>query len=379
MWCCTRRPPSPSAAEPLLASAEAAAPETAAPAAAPRQVLPCPAAFGDLLPGVGRAVPGQVEHHHYVGAERPKIEVVQPPADGWARLLRQHTEYFIQEIVSPAPGTTVAAFEEMCMQRGESSERWFGACDLCLSAWPRGTGAGELLERPIVDDTPPRHRGVSAEWWLEVARRAPFVPTRIFVEAFVKPVTKADLCALWFFIPERFRAKPQDSPGGVFISHAWDLAMWDIRPDPGSVIWLDTLAIVQHRAEVPEGAPAKDAYPELMDLCPTVQSIANTLLILGGDVHGLLPLRRSWCCYELAHTPKGRLRVRAGWSDWNYRGQQEIRQGIDSLDMSTAQAFDQADKQMIDELVVESFGSFDKANDVVRASVLHGYVFHLRG
>ena len=142
---------------------------------------------------------------------------------------------------------------------------------------------------------------------------------------------QADLCALWFFIPERFRAKPQDSPGGVFISHAWDLAMWDIRPDPGSVIWLDTLAIVQHRAEVPEGAPAKDAYPELMDLCPTVQSIANTLLILGGDVHGLLPLRRSWCCYELAHTPKGRLRVRAGRSDWNYRGQQEIRQGIDSL------------------------------------------------
>ena len=310
---------------------------------------PRPPPFAGLLPGIGRTTPGQVEFHPYVGEERPRVEVIQSPDPGWAEMLRQHVDYHFQAV--PAYGIPDQCFE---------------ACQLCLGAWPRGTGKGELLDQPVVDDTPPRHRGVSAEWWLEVAQRAPFVPTRIFVEAFVKPVTEADKCALWFYVPVAYREKPD-----VFVSHAWDLSMWDIRPDPGCIMWLDTIAIVQHRKA--NMASAADAFPELQDLVPTLQSIANTLLILGGNAHGLLPLARSWCCYELAHTPTRKLRVRVGWSNWNFLVQKRIREEIDALDMAQAAAFDMEDKQRIDGIIVKKFGSFARANEFVRASVLHAY------
>ena len=331
------------------------------------QTIPRPPPFGGVLPGCGEAVPEQTTLHPFVGEHRQQIVVTQPPDEGWEELLRLHTRFYVQEIEAPAKrlATGSPGFEEICARR-------FGACRLFLAAWPRGTAAGELLSEPIIDETPPRNRGVNAEWWMEVARRAAFVPTRIFVEAFVKPVTRAAQCALWFFIPEQFRQTP-DASDGVFISHAWDLSMWDIRPEEGSIVWLDTLAVVQHRAVVPDGAPAEEAYPELLDLVPTVQMIANTLLILGGDAHGLLPLARSWCCFEVAHTPPGKLRVRAGWSTWELDEQTEIRHGIDALDMAQAEAFDQDDKKMIDDLVVKKFGSFENANRVIRSSVLHGY------
>ena len=74
-------------------------------------------------------------------------------------------------------------------------------------------------------------------------------------------------------------------------------------------------------APVAATASAQEAFPELFDLVPTVQAIANTLLILGGGggacAPALMPLARSWCCFELAHTPEGRLRVRVGWSTWS--------------------------------------------------------------
>ena len=34
----------------------------------------------------------------------------------------------------------------------------------CLTEWPRGTGAGELLLTPIIDDTPVNNRGISHKW-----------------------------------------------------------------------------------------------------------------------------------------------------------------------------------------------------------------------
>eukprot|EP01047_Picozoa_sp_COSAG01_P105723 COSAG01_NODE_34908_length_540_cov_0.938776_2_plen_81_part_01 len=41
--------------------------------------------------------------------------------------------------------------------------------------------------------------------------------------------------------------------------------------------------------------------------------------------------------------------------------------------MAQASAFDPKDKAMIDRQVVESFGTFEKANAMIRRSVLHGY------
>ena len=91
---------------------------------------------------------------------------------------------------------------------------------MLLAAWPRGTGRGELLWEPEIDDTPARERGVDEAWWAAVVSRAPWVPTRLFVEAFVKPFTLAASVAIYFFIPPAFRSKPAP-PRGVFVSHAW--------------------------------------------------------------------------------------------------------------------------------------------------------------
>eukprot|EP01047_Picozoa_sp_COSAG01_P052009 COSAG01_NODE_5425_length_4271_cov_24.200623_1_plen_872_part_00 len=341
------------------------------PEAEPRPPLPRPKPFGDLQPGRGEAVAGQTELHPFVGEHRPKIRETNAPAEGWAEMLQTHTDFYVQDVIVPTHRLPGRAFDQECSRR-------YDACHHFLATWPYGSGAGELLAEPIIDATPPRQRGVRADWWLAVASRAAFVPTRIFVEAFVKPVTKAAQCALWFFIPEVFRARP-DPPHGVFVSHAWDLSMWDIRPEPDSIVWLDTLAIVQHPVLGPGGAklPADEAYIEIRDLVPTVEAISNTLLILGGgggiSAAPLLPLARSWCCYEIAHTPKGKLRVRVGWSTWELKEQQQIRLEIDAMDMAKAEAFDPKDKQMIDELVQQKLGSFEKANAVIKDSVLRGY------
>ena len=305
---------------------------------------------------------GVTELHPHAGVEMPKIRLVQPPAPGWQKLLRQHTRYYVHKVIVPANKLTSHEIKFICAKRED-------ACRMFLSAWPRGSGLGELLMKPLVDDTRVSHRGVCEEWWRAVVARAAFVPTRIFVEAFVKPLTRAARCALWFFVPPQYRKRPEP-PNGVFISHAWDLSMWDIRPDRGSIMWLDTIAIVQHRAPVGASALAEEAFPELLELVPTLKAINNTLLILGGGSMGcgpsLLPLGRSWCCFELAHTPKDSLRVRIGWAIWSLMAAKRVRDSINAIDIAQAEAFDAADKKMIDKLVLKSFGSFACANTMLR-------------
>ena len=65
--------------------------------------------------------------------------------------------------------------------------------------------------------------------------------------------------------------------------------------------------------------------------------------------------------------------MRIGFSDWDYGLQRRIRAEIDRLDVTKAEAFDSKDKQMIDTLVVKSFGTFGTANKAIRQSVLDGY------
>ena len=124
-------------------------------------------------------------------------------------------------------------------------------------------------------------------------------------------------------------------------------------------------------------ASAEEAYPELLDLVPTIEAIQNTLLVVGGGYNvpavSLMPLARSWCLYEIAHTPPGALRVHVGWSPWRLVEQQRVKFGIDCLDVAKAQSFDPKDKRMIDMRVIDSFGTFERANEQIRAAVLHGY------
>ena len=189
-----------------------------------------PEPFDELSPGLGATITNKTVYNPLVGDYRPKIECVQDPSAGWDQRLQEHVQSYcskrhvlwtndpIQKVEALRPDDTERLTAEY--MRATTTR----ACRELLAAWPRGDGPGELLHDPLIDTTPPRERGVMEEWWAAVCSRAPFVPTRIFVEAFVKPVTKASCCALWFFIPPQFRANPTP-PNGVFISHAWDLGM----------------------------------------------------------------------------------------------------------------------------------------------------------
>ena len=137
------------------------------------------------MPGVGRVVPGELELNKFTGTSLPCNHTVQPPSADWLPQLEQHVRYYVQQNIAPRNTYLKRrAFEAVCRHR-------LRACHKFLSAWPRGSGLGELLVDPVVDDTPARDRGVCANWWQAVVTRAAFVPTRVFVEAFVKPITRA--------------------------------------------------------------------------------------------------------------------------------------------------------------------------------------------
>jgi hypothetical protein len=196
----------------------------------------------------------------YSGKDLPKITVDRPPEEGWRQDgLLAHTRHavmtlyadrldYLVDLVNPRWSKTTSRDQ---LSESNTGTEWMSrelttrveTAAMLLEAWPRGDGAGELLREPVgVGTTEVEDRGVNTEWWLAVANRAPYVITRVIVEAFIKPVTREASCALWFFIPERFRTKPE-----VFMSHPWDGSAWDIRPPMGvSGIWLDILAVSQH-------------------------------------------------------------------------------------------------------------------------------------
>ena len=61
---------------------------------------------------------------------------------------------------------------------------------MAKAAGQRRRRTREPIGHDAATPTAVEERGVSVEWWLAVANRAPFVSTRVFVEAFNKPVTR---------------------------------------------------------------------------------------------------------------------------------------------------------------------------------------------
>jgi len=153
-------------------------------------------------------------------------------------------------------------------QHRKEAHAWIYRASLSwFTSWKRGTGPGELLEKPEIDDVPVARRGIAKEWcdalkmwtcdknmWWEVR-------TRCLVEAFIKPITQDEKCPLYFFIPKKFRAPPD-----TFISHSWDLAAhtWvkACAEQGGRSMWLDIFNVnqwdsssdVAHIAETVKGA-----------------------------------------------------------------------------------------------------------------------------
>ena len=240
-------------------------------------------------------------------------------------------------------------------------------CKTMFGSWPRGNGLGQLMLEPIIDNKPVEERGVSKEWleavWKWNQTHMWWTPqTRVWISCFVKPITAPYQCCLYDLVPIQYRKNPD-----CFFSHSWDLALHCIfKASEGNwnatSYWIDGFAINQH------------AYGDaIAKIGSIVKQISNTVVILRGEgppIENLRCMYRSWCIYEIAHTPEGCLRcaITAQNGDHN-----EYSKAIRVVDIRNATASYPSDKEVIDQLVLEKFSSFEHANEIVRRSIMKGY------
>jgi hypothetical protein len=241
-------------------------------------------------------------------------------------------------------------------------------CDRTLLHWPIGEGKGELLAHPVIDNTPVRCRGVLSSWVLAAVDLHRLVPTRVLVEAFVKPFTGKDVCALYFFVPLQFRAKAT-----AFVSHAWNGLYSHVqaaaKTQPNAALWLDILAITQHPGNA----------VEVQEIGSVVKDIGSTLLCMpgcGDPYEALCPITRSWCIFEIVFTPEGALKVVIGTDNWKEYRHQQNGESIARLSVAEASAFMASDKADIDKLVLGRFASFEEANAMLRSSIMQAFHSH---
>jgi hypothetical protein len=184
----------------------------------------------------------------------------------------------------------------------------------------------------------------------------------------MQPFTRASGVALWHFVPEQYRVKPE-----VFMSHAWDGSVWDIRP-PSDIngLWLDVLAINQHPVAAMSHNIGSEVYVDVDRIGVAVAKIGRTCVVVPGD-RPLMPFSRSWCLYEISATAEGKVELRVGWTVWSLDAHISMRAAVDKCDVGSAAASSQDDKAKIDQLVGERFGSLDAASVALRKVILAGF------
>lgn len=224
------------------------------------------------------------------------------------------------------------------------------------------------MMEPIHDETPVEHRGVTKEWLDAVwAWNEKYMwwtpPTRVGIECFVKPITFHFGCSLYDLVPPKYRKKPD-----CFISHSWDLALHCIFKGASysdwnaSAYWIDGFAINQH-----------NYGSDIGKIGEIVAEISNTVVILRGEgppTENLRCMYRSWCIYEIVHTPEECLKCSITAQNGDH---QEYANAIRSMDIRLADATFHADKEVIDNLVLAKFGDFETANALVQRVMLKGY------
>lgn len=243
-------------------------------------------------------------------------------------------------------------------------------CKTMFGSWPRGNDAGMLLDKPLYDQMPLEKRGISKEWltaaWNWISKYMWWTPqTRVWIECFVKPITFETGCSLYDLIPLEYR-----SPPDCFLSHSWDLAVHCIfkaastsEDWKATSYWIDGFAICQHFYG-----------DDIGKIGQTVQDIGNTVVILRGEGPARENLRcmyRSWCIYEICHTPQEALKCAITAQNGDH---EEYSKAIKDVDISQATATFMEDKEKIDQLVIEKFGNFDIPNSLVRKAIATGYI-----
>lgn len=96
-----------------------------------------------------------------------------------------------------------------------------------------------------------------------------------------------------------------------------------------------------------------------------VRDIGHTVMIVRGQgepAENLRLLYRSWCVYEIVHTPAGCLDAFITAQNGHH---DECVEAINNMNVAQAQAVREEDKREIDRLVLQRFGTFDAANKLL--------------
>ena len=329
---------------------------------------PAPRTVPTPFPGMGRQLEGEQAIRPFSGLELPKVVACEAPAEGWHECVQSFVRHSFSRRLC-ATGELDHWRQPGSMDREELKNTIFRASRrlqskiesavFSLSLQPRGVGEGMFLERPLIDDTPVEQRGVAATWWRAVANSCPFVYTRTAAACFIEPLTRAHGCPLFFFVPPEFRRRAPR----VFISHAWDGSVWDLRPpETDESLWLDLVALRQVTdvtdgtdlvalpqpmasaavaaasaasaasvasvtasvASVPAPVTSCDSQASMDDVRRAVTAIGRTCVICPAD-DPVLPFLRSWCVYEVALTPVDALLIHVGWGEWDLSVHEEVR------------------------------------------------------
>jgi len=237
-------------------------------------------------------------------------------------------------------------------------------------------------------------RGVTLKWFINWARLnmkllmdlngLRKVSTRDLVQRVVEIRTKKSMTKpLWLQIPVEEIGTPH-----IFVSHAWDMEVQELiealrewrreqfnrrwgkcpclpkkmKHSMEPFIWLDIFALPQPGIDAAVVQNTDDKKVEEA-LCTTIQTIGE--VVLCSDLN-FKPLKRSWCLYELAMAHQLGVTYHLATSgEFDRVCQSEARARAKIVDVANAKSGNPNDKRMIDQLILQEFGDFEKLNTII--------------
>ncbi|GLC35175.1 hypothetical protein PLESTB_000562600 [Pleodorina starrii] len=219
-----------------------------------------------------------------------------------------------------------------------------------------GEGAAAVNSRREVCDC-----AVSLEFLLEFAREVPegWYTGRV-VQELVKGFTQAHQCRFTDLMPMRHVKRPD-----YFISHKWDSSFhYMVRSVrdylsgavPGEVyVWLDIFAVNQH--------PGAGHDSDLAQLNRAIVSASGGTLVVLDNQAG--PLARVWCLFEIWITVREKGLGSLHLLTYGFTNN-DIRDCFQAIDVNTARATNEEDRQRILKYIELSYKSLDEFNETLK-------------
>ncbi|EGD77147.1 hypothetical protein PTSG_07481 [Salpingoeca rosetta] len=230
-------------------------------------------------------------------------------------------------------------------------------------------------------------RGVSLEylfqWWKEHKDKLPEdITTREVVDKVIRPATEDAKQCLWTQVPEDHRSVPTAA-----VSHTWNYTMAFLMdmlhaskhtghaPLSGhTYVWLDIFALVQHadgtsvqREEISQlGAVFGEKVRTVIQVLPPSRGIMmrNFGLRQRKRAGDLGAFDRAWCIFELARAVASGATYHVACPDSNTDYQTPFN-FAGAWQPYASDALYQSDKENIDSLVLEAFGTWNTLKAVV--------------